>query len=275
MDFQKESAESFQAEPRAGSPAGHDDVAMVHCRQPRLSPGVAQQDSANSRMEELLAMVCHELRSPIASMRYAVRAFLGSRAQDTAKHQQLQALIERQTGHMTRLIDDLLDVSRMRNDRLQLHCERLDLRTTVDHAVETLASEMDTRGHQLTTAAPDGPVWVMGDPLRLEQVFVNLLANAAKYTRDGGHIAIRIQARENQALVRVRDSGIGIGPELLPHIFELFRQAGESGSQSLAGFGIGLAIVRNLVELHGGDVTASSRGAGHGSEFIVSLPRED
>ncbi|MEJ0099403.1 MAG: HAMP domain-containing sensor histidine kinase [Pseudomonadota bacterium] len=225
-------------------------------------------------MEELLAMVCHELRSPIASMRYAVRAFLGSHAQEDTKQQQLQALIERQTRNMTRLIDDLLDIARMRNDSLRLHCERLDLRAIVAHAVETLASEIDTRGHQLTTVAPDHPLWVTGDPFRLEQVFVNLLANAAKYTGPGGRIAIRIHVRENLGVVRICDSGSGITPELLPHIFQLFRQAGETGSQSLAGLGIGLAIVRTLVEMHGGDVTANSPGAGQGSEFVVCLPME-
>ncbi len=271
MDFQKESAELFPSGHLAPATAGRDDVDTVYCRQIRPRPGMPQHNSANP---EVLAMVCHELRSPLASVRYALRMFLGTHAQEVAKRQQLQALMERQTARMTQIIDDLLDVSRMRNDSLQLHRERLDLRTTVGHAIDTLASEMDARGHQLTMSAPDCPVWVSGDPARLEQVFVNLLANAAKYTEHGGQLAIRIHFRESQAIVRVRDSGIGIAPQLLPHIFQLFRQAGEAESKPGSGLGIGLAIVRNLVELHGGNVTATSRGLGHGSEFMVCLPGE-
>jgi signal transduction histidine kinase len=244
---------------------------MAYSPQSRPRPGVVQLNPANP---ELLAMVCHELRSPLASVRYAMRLFVGTQGQEIARRQQLQALIERQTARMTRIIDDLLDVARLRNDRLQLQCERLDLRTTIGLAIETLGSEMDTRGHQLTTSAPDTPVWVAADPFRLEQVFVNLLANAAKYTEHGGRIAISIQVLEDQVIVRVRDSGIGISPQLLPHIFEMFRQAGDAESQPRAGLGIGLAIVRELVELHGGNVTATSRGTGQGSEFIVSLPAE-
>lgn len=222
--------------------------------------------------EELVAMVCHELRSPVTAVRYAMRLW-SSHAPAAAEQQRLQAVIERQTGRMTRLIDDLLDVSRVTSDRMQLHCELLDLRGIVAHALETVASEVDTRGHQLVTSAPDGPVWITGDAFRLEQVFVNLLGNAAKYTAYGGRIAISTDVLDNRAIVRVRDSGIGIAPQLLPHIFELFRQAGQAGPQSRSGLGIGLALVRSLVELHDGSVTAWSSGMGLGSEFTVSLPR--
>jgi signal transduction histidine kinase len=269
MDFQRESAVSFPVEHAESATAR--DVDTIYCRQSRPRTAFAQQEGPNP---EVLAMVCHELRSPLASVRYALRLFVGTQAQEVAKRQQLQALMERQTVRMTQIIDDLLDVSRMKNERLQLHCERLDLRTTVGHAIDTLASEMDVRRHQVTMSAPDRPVWVTGDAARLEQVFVNLLANAAKYTGHSGQIAIRIHPRESEVIVRIRDSGIGIAPQMLPHVFELFRQAGEPVSQIGSGLGIGLAIVRNLVELHGGSVTATSRGIGHGSEFIVCLPGE-
>jgi signal transduction histidine kinase len=185
----------------------------------------------------------------------------------------LQAMMERQIRSMTRLIDDVLDVSRVSNDRMQLQCELIDLRRIVEHAIETAASQIDARGHQLVTSAPAGPVWVMGDAFRLEQVFVNLLVNAAKYTEYEGRLAIHTEVQENRAIVRVRDSGIGIAPRLLPHIFDLFQRGDRTDAVSGSGLGIGLAIVRSLVELHDGKVTASSSGTGLGSEFAVSLPR--
>jgi two-component system, sensor histidine kinase len=253
-------------------PAGRNEVAGIHSRQRRSPRGATQHDTPDRGAEELLAMVCHELRSPVAAVRYAMRLW-GNHAPEAPERQQLQTMIARQTGRMTRLIDDLLDVSRVTHERMQLHCELTDLRRIVEHAIDTVASEVDARGHQLISSAPDAPVWVTGDAFRLEQVFVNLLCNAAKYTEYGGRIAIHTDVLDNQAIVRVSDSGIGIEPQLLPHVFDLFRRAEQAGPQSRSGLGIGLSIVRSLVELHGGHVTATSNGAGHGSEFTVSLPR--
>jgi len=233
--------------------------------------GVAKN---NCRKDELVSMVCHELRSPLASIRYATRLLNNQAVEAPAREQQLRALLDRQVGRMSRLVDDLLDLASMRNDRLRLHCARLDLREIVKHAAETLAPDIGARAQELVTSAPDGPVWLTGDAFRLEQVFVNLLANAAKYTQNGGRLAVEVQARDTRAMVCVRDSGIGIAPQLLPHIFDLFRQADAADPRSRSGFGIGLAVVRSLVELHGGHVTAASRGPGHGSEFTVWLPRE-
>ncbi len=175
---------------------------------------------------------------------------------------------------MTQLVDDLLDLSRITRGQLRLRRERIDLSLAVRHAVATLEGSIDALGHRLTVVVPDDPVWLQGDPDRLEQVFVNLLANAAKYTDPGGEIFVGIEVQIDQALVRVRDSGIGMTPEGLLKIFELFRQADEADMHSRSGLGIGLALVRNFVELHGGTVSAASAGLGHGSEFTVSLPRE-
>ena len=144
----------------------------------------------------------------------------------------------------------------------------------MNNAIETLESDIKQRNHRLTTALPDAPVWLQADPGRLEQVFVNLLANASKYTDTGGELTVWMHVRDGQAVVRVRDSGIGIAPEVLPHLFDLFRQADEAAPRSQSGLGIGLALVRNLVESHGGSVTGASAGLGQGSEFTVCLPRE-
>jgi signal transduction histidine kinase len=272
MNYHRNIAEPFQnANAQALDVAGHD-VALNGSRSRPSSQDATQQNSCNYNAQELLTMVCHELRSPVAAVRHGVRLWAGH-APETPERQLLRSMIERQIRSMTRLIDDVLDVSRVANDRMQLQCELLDLRRTVALAIETVASEVDARGHQLVSSVPLDPVWVTGDPFRLEQVFVNLLANAIKYTGHGGRLAIHTELHDNEAIVRVRDSGIGIAPRVLPHIFDLFRQGEQTDVQSRAGLGIGLAIVRSLVELHGGNVCATSRGTGHGSEFTVSLPR--
>lgn len=229
--------------------------------------------AAGRRKDEFLAALSHELRSPLASIWNAL-ALLGNESGETLARQKAQALIERQVRRMTQLVDDLLDLSRITRGQLRLRRERIDLSLAVRHAVATLEGSIDALGHRLTVVVPDDPVWLQGDPDRLEQVFVNLLANAAKYTDPGGEIFVGIEVQIDQALVRVRDSGIGMTPEGLLKIFELFRQADEADMHSRSGLGIGLALVRNFVELHGGTVSAASAGLGHGSEFTVSLPRE-
>jgi len=237
-------------------------------RQARLR--VEELATANRRKDEFLAMLSHELRSPLAAIQNAVRLL----SSETPPRQRTQALIERQVRRMTQLVDDLLDVSRISHGRLHLQRERIDLRVVVSNAIETLESDINERHHQLTTALPDAPVWLQADPWRLEQVFVNLLANASRYTDAGGELAVWVHTRDGQAVVGVRDSGIGMAPDALAHIFDLFRQADEAAPRSKSGLGIGLALVRNLVELHGGNVTAASAGIGQGSEFTVCLPRE-
>ena len=241
---------------------------------PRQAPLRVQELAiANRRKDEFLAILGHELRNPLASIHNGVH-LLSHQTEDTPAPQKIKAMIERQVRRMTQLLDDLLDVSRITNGRLHLQRERIDLREVVSNAIETLESDIKQRNHRLTTALPDAPVWMQADPGRLEQVFVNLLANASKYTDTGGELAVWMHVRDGQAIVRVRDSGIGIAPEALPHLFEFFRQADEAAPRSQSGLGIGLALVRNLVEAHGGSVTGASAGLGQGSEFTVRLPRE-
>lgn len=223
---------------------------------------------ANRRKDEFLAMLSLEFRNPLAAIQNAVR-LLNSETRESTARQRLQALIERQVCRMTQLVDDLLD-----GGCLHLQRERIDLRAVVSSAVEILESDIAERHHQLTTALPDAPVWLQGDPWRLEQVFVNLLANASRYTDAGGELVVRVQARDGRALVAIRDSGIGIAAEALAHIFDFdpLRQADPKAPGSKSGLGISLAFVRNLVELHGGSVTAESAGIAQGSEFTVRLP---
>jgi len=229
--------------------------------------------AADRRKDEFLARLAHELRSPLASIHYSV-TLLGRQPGQTALQQNIRTLIERQLHRAKQLIDDLLDVSSIARGQLQLHRERVDAGALVNDAIQTLESDIDERGHRLAVSLPGAPVWIHGDAARLEQVFVNLLANAVRYTDAGGDLAISVEVRAGQAFIRVRDSGIGIAPDAMPHLFELFRQANESGPHSGPGLGIGLAIVRSIVTAHGGSVFAASAGPGRGSEFTVGLPLE-
>jgi two-component system, sensor histidine kinase len=237
-------------------------------RQARLQ--VEELAHANRCKDEFLALLSHELRSPLASIHYAV-SLMGKQMGEAPEQQRMQALIERQLHRMTHLVDELLDVSRITSGRLHLQRERLDLRDIMRNAIETLESNINERHHRLTVDLAHTPVWVEGDSCRLEQVFVNLLANASRYTDAGGELAVSVHTHEGQVVVRVRDSGIGIAPEALPHIFDLFKQAHEGDPRSRDGLGVGLAVVRNLIELHGGTVAATSAGSGHGSEFTIRL----
>lgn len=231
---------------------------------------VEELASANRRKDEFLAILGHELRSPLASIHNGIH-LLSHQAQD-ASSPKIKAMIERQVRRMTQLLDDLQDISRITQGCLHLHRERIDLRDVVSNAVETLESDIKQRNHRLTIALPDTPVWLHADPGRLEQVLVNLLANASKYTDTGGELAVSVHVRGSQAVVRVRDSGTGIAPEVLPRVFDLFRQADAAATRAHTGLGVGLALVRYLVESHGGSVTGASAGLGQGSEFTVCLP---
>jgi signal transduction histidine kinase len=239
-----------------------------------LPPQVDELLTAERRKDEFLATLCHELRSPLGAIQSALGILSGRAGQDLAAQQRLHALIERQVRHMMRLTADLLDVSGISRGQLHLQRDRIDLRVVLHQAIETMDSELQRRGHRLVLAIPDAPVWLQADATRLQQVFHNLLANASKYTDPGGDLALSLRVRDHYAVVSVRDSGIGIAADTLPHIFDLFVQADPPARRHGAGLGIGLALVRTLVEMHGGSVAAMSAGVGQGSEFSVRLPVE-
>ncbi len=222
------------------------------------------------RKDEFLAMLSHELRNPLAPITNAVQ-LLGLQKHDDKLQHQARTIIERQVGQLTRLIDDLMEVSRINTGRIHLQLERVGLNGVVERGVETTRPLMDQHNHELTVSLSSQPIWVYADPTRLEQVVVNLLTNAAKYTTEGGTIAIAVQREGDEAVLRVRDSGVGIASELLPHIFDLFTQAERSLDRSQGGLGIGLSLVQRLVEMHEGKVEVDST-LGKGSEFVVHLP---
>ena len=181
-------------------------------------------------------------------------------------------MAERQVRNMAHLVDDLLDVSRLTTGKIRLRKERVELGAIVDRGVSTARAAIDQRRHELTLTLPSDPVWLEGDPVRLEQVLTNLLTNAAKYTDPGGRIELAVEQVAGDVVIRVKDNGIGIDPELLPRIFDLFTQANRSLDRSQGGLGIGLTVARRLVELHGGTISVASAGLGQGSEFMVRLP---
>jgi PAS domain S-box-containing protein len=225
---------------------------------------------ADRRKDEFLAMLAHELRNPLAPILNAAHAIKLVGLADV-NQQWACDVIERQTQHLTRLVDDLLDVSRITQGKVTLAREQLELSTIIHRAIETSRPLIEARRHHLTIALPPGPVRLEGDQTRLVQVVGNLLNNAAKYTDEGGHIRLEAAQEDGAAVIRVRDDGMGMPAELLPHVFDLFTQADRSLDRSQGGLGIGLTLVRRLVEMHGGKVEARSQGAGRGSEFVVRL----
>ena len=222
------------------------------------------------RKDEFLAMLSHELRNPLAPISNAVHLLRLQKNADPIQDR-ARGIIERQVRQMTRLIDDLMEVSRISTGRIHLQEERLSLNGVVENAVETVRPLIEKHRHSLELTLSAQPIWLYADASRLEQVFVNLLTNAAKYTEPGGSIWVTVQQEGNEAVLRVRDSGVGIAPDLIPHIFELFTQAERSLARSEGGLGIGLCLVKRLVEMHGGNVNVSST-PGVGSEFVVRLP---
>jgi signal transduction histidine kinase len=226
---------------------------------------------ADRRKDEFLAMLGHELRNPLAPILNALH-IMGRRGTDASILQDMRDLVERQVKHMSRLVDDLLDVSRITRGKVQLLKERLNLADVVARAVEGARALIEGKRHRLEVVLPREPLWLEADPTRLEQVLANLLANAAKYMEEGGRVWLTVERHGETAVVRVRDLGLGIPPEVLPRVFDLFMQGEQSLDRSQGGLGIGLTLVRSLVELHGGSVSAHSEGPGRGSEFVVRLP---
>lgn len=226
---------------------------------------------ADRQKNEFLSMLAHELRNPLAPIRNAIE-ILRLKNSDRADILESCAIFDRQVTHLVRLVDDLLDVSRITQGKIRLQCEPIDLADLLKTAVEISRPLIDLRHHQLRVVLPDQPIRLLADPTRLGQVFTNLLNNAAKYTETGGQIEIHAEKIDHEAVIRIRDSGIGIPAEMLASVFELFTQVDQSLDRSSGGLGIGLTLVRRLVEMHGGTARARSEGLNRGSEFEVRLP---
>jgi signal transduction histidine kinase/CheY-like chemotaxis protein len=229
---------------------------------------------ADRRKDEFLAMLSHELRNPLAPIISATRVLQLEEASGNQNLVQRQAreIIERQVGQLTRLVNDLLEVSRVITGRVRLQIQDVELKSVIESALETTRPLLERQGIRVMTDLGAGSVQLRADSVRLQQVFVNLLNNAAKYTDEGGVVAVSVNRSGDSLVVRIRDNGVGISQDLLPRIFDLFSQAEQTMDRSQGGLGIGLSLVKHLVALHGGQVEARSDGLGLGSEFRVELP---
>lgn len=228
-------------------------------------------EATNRRQTEFLAMLAHELRNPLAPLSMSA-SLLHSLDGSTGKLAHVAGVVRRQVDHMARLLDDLLDAARISSGKIILSVRPLALGAALDQAVETVAPRIRERHQQLRVELPEEQLTIEGDPVRLTQVFANLLGNASKYTGNGGRIVLRAWREHDQVVVQVSDNGSGIAPDMLPQVFDLFIQGPRSLARSEGGLGIGLNVVRNLVGMHGGSVTAESAGEGQGSIFTVRLP---
>ncbi|MEO7419271.1 MAG: ATP-binding protein, partial [Thermoanaerobaculia bacterium] len=249
------------------------DVTERKLAEQALRESAERLREADRRKDEFLAMLAHELRNPLAPIRNSVEVL---RRIGPAEPRLLRVgeMIDRQVAHMAHLVDDLLDVSRVSRGKILLRAERLDLTPLVAAVVDDLRNLLETSGLELEQELPPEPVWLTGDPTRLSQVVGNLLQNAHKFTNPGGRVRVRLVAdRESgQAVLSVEDTGIGMAPDILARLFEPFSQADGSLDRSRGGLGLGLALVKGLVEMHGGDVRAASPGPEQGSTFTVRLP---
>lgn len=254
--------------------AAGEPLRIVGCTIDASDQKVAEEAlrQADRRKDEFLATLAHELRNPLAPVRNAVRVLMAARDWPDPNMVWARELIDRQVSVMARLLDDLLDVSRITGDRMELRKELVDLVTVVATAVETSRPLIDAAGHDLVVDLPADTVVLDADPVRLAQVFANLLNNAAKYTDHGGHIRLAAERVGDEVVIAVSDDGIGIPADMMPRLFDIFTQAGPALERAQGGLGIGLALVRGLVVLHGGTVEARSDGPGLGSTFVVRLP---
>jgi two-component system, chemotaxis family, CheB/CheR fusion protein len=226
---------------------------------------------ADRRKDEFLATLAHELRNPLAPIRNSLHVLELAGGSDSAV-EYVRGMMERQVNHMVRMVDDLMEISRITRGKIELRRERVELDAVIRNAIETSQPLLDAGGHALDLAMPREPMVLDADPIRLAQVFANLLDNAAKYTEGPGTIRVAAWRENGCAVVSFRDAGIGISAEMLPRVFEMFAQIDDARRRSRGGLGIGLTLVRDLVQMHGGSVSAHSPGPGLGSEFIVRLP---
>jgi PAS domain S-box-containing protein len=258
-------------------PAGPDtvissgvDITERKLADQKLRESEAALKEADHRKDEFLAMLAHELRNPIAPISNAAEAL--SRLVEDDKARALVGMIQRQGAHFSRLLDDLLDVARITQGRVQLRREIISLSASVEHAIDAIQPHIKAKGHHLTVTKSSDPVHVSADKVRIEQCIANVLLNAVKYTDTGGRIRVKVGTDTDHAVVEISDTGVGIAPEFLPWVFDLFAQSERSIDRSQGGLGIGLAICRQLVEMHGGTVSATSAGLGQGATFAIRLP---
>jgi signal transduction histidine kinase/DNA-binding response OmpR family regulator len=274
IGFGSKSRDSFDADELATLQAVADQMALAVERSRLVQELRTLADDLRDRdrrKDEFLAMLGHELRNPLAPILNAVQV-LTLLVPKNPPIQRALAAADRQVRHMARLVDDLLDVSRITTGKIELRRERVDLRQIIDGAVQTSEQLVRSRAHEIAVLFPGESLTVEGDPTRLAQIVSNLINNAAKYTDTGGHITVRAEGIAGQAVLSVADDGVGIAPEMLDSVFELFVQADRSADRSLGGLGIGLTLVKRLVEMHGGEVRVTSAGLGKGSTFEVRLP---
>ncbi len=247
---------------------------LLESERNRLEISMREQSTAmedlHRRKDEFLAMLSHELRNPLSPIASALQLLGLQKNEDRLQHQ-ARTIIERQVGQLTRLIDDLLEVSRITTGRIHLQQKPITVNGILENAIETVRPLLNERQHEFTASLSPQPIWLFADAARMEQVVVNLLTNAAKFTDNGGHISLSAEQAGDECVIRVRDTGVGIAPELLPYVFDLFTQSERSLDRSQGGLGIGLALVQRLVENHGGHVEVHSV-LGHGCEFVVHIP---
>lgn len=252
-----------------GWPERHVAVLFADVTQRTLAEKALRE--ADRRKDEFLAMLAHELRNPLAAIRNATQIVLRNEG-DVQTSRAASQILDRQVGHMIRQVDDLLDVSRISRGKIELRKDRTELAQIISHAVETIRPLCENLRHELSMTLPPQPIYLVGDSIRLAQVVGNLLNNACKFTDRGGRIWLTVDEEGDQAVIRVRDTGIGLAQDQLSRIFELFAQVDNSLERARDGLGLGLTLVKKLVEMHDGTVAATSSGPGLGSEFVVRLP---
>jgi PAS domain S-box-containing protein len=260
---------------RSGRIVGVSKIARDITERRRIEKALRDSEAAlkaaDHRKNEFLATLAHELRNPLAPIRNSLH-ILRMAGTDDPSAARVQEMLERQVNHMSRLVDDLLDVARITNGRIDLRSEPVELASLIRGAVEVSKPLIDVANHRLAMTLPPRPITVKGDAVRLTQVIANLLNNAAKYMEPGGQIWITATSEGEEALISVRDTGIGIAPEMLPQVFQMFMQADRDGKHTQGGLGVGLALAKQLIEMHGGRIEGHSKGKGQGSEFVIRLP---
>lgn len=242
----------------------------LHRRQKILELQRDRLEQADRRKDEFIAILAHELRNPLAPIRNGLEIL--TQTPDTSKAHEIHSIMQRQVGHLVRIIDDLLDASRIGQGKINIVRENTDINSAVEAAMESCADLIKEKSISVVIERPDTPIFINGDRTRLSQIISNLLNNAAKYTQAGGSIHIRSSLEHGEAAITIADNGIGIDPAMMPHIFDLFTQIRPDGSNGNGGLGIGLSLVKRLVELHNGSVSGHSKGLGTGSSFTIRLP---